>query len=49
MKKHMITYKYKKGCDLGSIGVLECLAGVVLWSTLGVVCWTVADWLEHVR
>lgn len=25
-------------CDLGGIGVLECLAGVVLWSTLGVVC-----------
>lgn len=36
-------------CDAGDIGVLTCLAGMVLWSMLGAIFLALTGWLEHVR
>ena len=36
-------------CDAGDIGLLACLAGVVLWSALLALCLALTGWLEHVR
>lgn len=36
-------------CDAGEIGVLACLAGIVLWSMLSAVFLALTGWLEHVR
>ena len=36
-------------CDAGDIGLLACLAGMVLRSALLVLCLALTGWLEHVR
>lgn len=36
-------------CDAGDIGLLACLAGIILWSALLVLCLALTGWLEHVR
>ncbi|EOQ37963.1 hypothetical protein SAMN02745978_01971 [Butyricicoccus pullicaecorum DSM 23266] len=36
-------------CDTGDIGVLACLAGIVLWSVPLALCLALTGWLEHVR
>lgn len=36
-------------CDAGDVGLLACLAGVILWSMLGAFFLALTGWLEHVR
>lgn len=36
-------------CDAGEIGMLACLAGIILWSMLGALFLALTGWLEHVR
>ena len=35
--------------DAGEIGVLACLAGIILWSMLVALFLALTGWLEHVR
>ena len=36
-------------CDTGDIGLLACLAGIVLWRMQSAIFLALTAWLEHVR